>query len=76
MKKENPNVKYLNWKWLIECSKLGKIVELTQYLLDVEPENKEKEDIKNENKEEEKEEKSMLKIDNITNLNCTIETLI
>ena len=34
LKRENTNVKYLSWKWLIECSNKGKIVSMDSFLME------------------------------------------
>ena len=30
------SVKYVSWKWLIQCASVGKIVEMTKYLMEKE----------------------------------------
>ena len=36
LKKESMSVKYVSWKWLIQCASVGKIVEMSKYLMEKE----------------------------------------
>lgn len=33
IKRENKKVVFLDWKWLIDCTNIGKIIDINNYLL-------------------------------------------